>query len=61
MKTASPKSPGMKKEDKSMAYYLLGSLARKNGDTNGARRMVQRAVGEDPKNQDAQALLEVIN
>lgn len=61
MKTSSSATPGVKKEDKSTAYYLLGSLARKNGDMNGARRMVQRAVGENPKNQDAQALLEVIS
>jgi tetratricopeptide (TPR) repeat protein len=61
MKSSTSTTQGVKKEDKSKAYFLLGILARKNGDTSGARRMVQKAVGEDPKNQDAHALLKVIN
>jgi tetratricopeptide (TPR) repeat protein len=60
MKARTATSQGARPEEKSKAYYLLSYLARQKGDTSAARRMAQRALGEDPDNTDAQWLLEVL-
>lgn len=60
MKARTATSQGAHPSEKSKAYYLLGFVARQKGDTNAARRMVQKAVTEDPENSDAQSLLEAL-
>ncbi len=60
MKARTSTSQGAGPDEKSKAYYLLSHVARRKGDTNGARRMAQKAVGEDPSNKDAEALLEAL-
>ncbi len=51
---------GARSSERSKAYFLLGNLARKKGDTSAARRMAQKAMGEDPDNPDARLLLEAL-
>jgi len=43
-------------ETKSKAYYYLGRMLNWQGDTTGARRMLSRALEEDPGNALAQTL-----
>jgi tetratricopeptide (TPR) repeat protein len=44
-------------EAKAVAYYHLSRIARTQGDLRKARLMASKAVSEDPKHADAQALL----
>lgn len=57
---ASLAAQGARPSERSKAYFLLGNMARKKGDTSAARRLAHKAVVEDPDNHDAQLLLEVL-
>ena len=57
---ASLAAQGARPSERSKAYFLLGNMARKKGDTSAARRLAHKAVAEDPDNRDAQLLLEVL-
>ncbi|HEU5074881.1 MAG TPA: hypothetical protein VFU02_11915, partial [Polyangiaceae bacterium] len=51
---------GARPSERSKAYLLLSNVARRKGDTSAARRMAQKAVTEDPDNQDARLLFEAL-
>ena len=54
-------SDGATGQDKALAYYVLGRIARGQGDGKRAQMMVLKALREDPSSRAARALLEELS
>jgi hypothetical protein len=54
-------SEGATGQNKALAYYVLGRIARGQGDGKRAQMMVLKALREDPSSRAARALLEELS